>query len=93
MSFLIYLFVCLGACYAWNDTEVSVPARNFIAKFPYLSKPFLCHECSSFWISLGISFLLNPIDSYPIISNFLSAFCGFFVNLFFVRKNIIPYRN
>ena len=95
MNFLIYLVVCLGACYAWNDTEVSVPIRNYIAKFPYLSKPLLCHECSSFWISLVISFLINPIDSYsyPIISNFLSAFCGFFVNLFFVRKHIIPYRD
>jgi len=92
---LIYLLVSLGICYAWNDTEVSVPLRNKIATIPYISKPLLCHECSSFWISLAITFVLNPLADYsPLyVSNVLSAFCGFFINLFFVRRHIIPYRD
>ena len=95
MSLISYLMVCLGVCYAWSDTEVSVPLRNRIAKIPYLHKPLLCHECSSFWISLAITFVLNPLSDYsPLyVSNVLSAFCGFFINLFFVRRHIIPYRD
>lgn len=94
MNFLIYLIICLGVSYGWSDTEAAVPFRNFIAKIPYIRKPLLCHECSSFWISLGISFLINPISemTFPLVSNFLSAFCGFFINLYFVRKQIIPIR-
>jgi hypothetical protein len=92
MIFVAYLFVCLGVCYAWNDTEVAIPFRNFIAKIPYVRKPFLCHECSSFWFSLAVSFLLNPLQDYaqPFVSNLLCAFCGFFINLLFVRRNLIP---
>jgi len=92
MIFVIYLMSTLGICYAWSDTEVSVPLRNYVARFPFLRKVLLCHECSSFWISLAISFFINPAEGYcfPIISNFLSAFCGFFINLFFVRNNKIP---
>ena len=90
---IIYLLVSLGICYAWNDTEVSVPLRNKVAQVPYIHKPLLCHECSSFWISLLLTIGLNPLSEYcaPYISNILSAFCGFFINLVFVRKHIIPY--
>lgn len=94
MSFLIYLIICLGVSYGWSDTEAATPFRNFIAKIPYVRKPLLCHECSSFWISLGLSFLVNPLNeiTLPVVSNILSAFCGFFINLYFVRKQIIPIR-
>jgi len=93
-KFLIYLFICLGVTYAWSDTEVSRPFRNFIAKIPYIQKPLLCHECSSFWISLGVSFFINPLFgfTYPFLSNILSAFCGFFINLYFVRNNLVKYK-
>lgn len=92
---VIYLLVSLGICYAWSDTEVSVPLRNKVATIPYISKPLLCHECSSFWISLLITLFINPLENYaPLyISNLFSAFIGFFANLFFVRKHIIPYRD
>lgn len=86
-SFLIYLFLTLGLTYAWSDTEASRPFRNFIAKIPYIRKPLLCHECSSFWISLGLTIFLNPLSllTLPYISNILSAFAGFFINYLFVR--------
>jgi len=92
--FLIYLFLCLAFAYGWSDTEASRPFRNFIAKIPYIRKPLLCHECSSFWISLGLSFFINPLASftYPILSNIFSAFAGFFINLIFVRNHLIKYK-
>jgi len=95
MSLIIYLLTSLGVCYAWSDTEISVPLRNRVAKIPFLSKPLLCHECSSFWISLAISFFINPVEPYTYkgVSNIISAFCGFFINLYFVRKHIIPFRD
>jgi len=95
MILLYFLCLSLGVCYAWSDTEVSVPFRNYIAKFPILSKPLLCHECSSFWISLLLTCFINPFEdiTFPVVSNILSAFCGFFINLYFVRKHIIPFRD
>jgi hypothetical protein len=93
--FLIYLFLCLALAYGWSDTEASRPFRNFIARIPYIRKPLLCHECSSFWISLGLSFLINPLNyfTYPILSNILCAFAGFFINLIFVRNHLIKYKD
>jgi hypothetical protein len=94
-QFLAYLFVCLGVTYAWSDTEIARPFRNFIAKIPYIHKPLLCHECSSFWISLAISFFINPFDllTYTYFSNLFSAFCGFFINLYFVRNQLVKYKD
>ena len=95
MTFVIYLVASLGLCYAWSDTEASRPIRNFIARIPYIRKPLLCHECSSFWISLLLSIFINPLEDLcqPIVSNICSAFCGFFINLVFVRKHWIPYKD
>jgi hypothetical protein len=94
-QFLIYLFVCLGVTYAWSDTEIARPFRNFIAKIPYIHKPLLCHECSSFWISLAISFFINPLNGLicSYFSNIFSAFCGFFINLYFVRNQLVKYKD
>ena len=95
MIFLIYLITCLGVAYGWSDTDASVPFRNMVAKVPYIRTALLCHECSSFWISLFISLFINPLQdtTYPAVSNIFSAFCGFFINLYFVRKKIIPYKD
>jgi len=93
-NFLAYLFLCLSITYAWSDTEAARPFRNFLVKIPYIHKPLLCHECSSFWISLVLSFFINPFITltYPILSNILSAFCGFFINLYFVRNQLVKYK-
>lgn len=94
-SFIIYLLSSLALSYAWSDTEVSKPLRNLVARVPYIRKPLLCHECVSFWISLALSWFLNPLEDMttPIVSNLLSAFCGFFINMIFVRKHLIPYKD
>lgn len=90
LLYFVYLFSCLALAYAWSDTEASRPFRNFIARVPYIRKPLLCHECSSFWISLGLSLFLNPLELYlpNIISNIILAFNGFFINYIFVRHLI-----
>lgn len=95
MLFLVYLFLCLSLTYAWSDTEASRPFRNLVAKIPYIRKPLLCHECSSFWISLGLSLFVNPLLCIvPLyISNILCAFGGFFINYLFVRHILKPKDN
>lgn len=94
-EFLVYLIASLGLSYGWSDTEASRPLRNFVATIPFIHKPLLCHECSSFWISLLLTLIINPLkDSAPIIiSNIVAAFCGFFINLYFIRKHIIPIKD
>lgn len=56
----------------WSFAEIFRPVRNFVAKIPYVRRPLLCPECSSFWIGLGVSFLFNPILldwHFPLVSN------------------------
>lgn len=93
MDTITYLLCCLGVSYAWSDTDASTPFRNMVARIPYIRKPLLCHECCSFWISLLVSLFFNPLNDYGFItSNIILAFCGFFVNMAFVRLKLIPYR-
>lgn len=94
MLFIVYLFVCLGVTYSWSDTEVAIPFRNMVARIPYIRRPLLCHECSSFWFSLLISFFINPLElnCEKYFSNVLCAFCGFFINLLFVRNKWVAYK-
>jgi hypothetical protein len=94
IELLSFILCSLGLSYGWSDTEASRPLRNFIATIPYIHKPLLCHECSSFWISLLLTIFLNPMRDYSgiFISNILSALIGFFVNLYFVRNHLIPFK-
>lgn len=93
IKFILFLFLSLSVTYAWIHTEVTRPIRNFIARIPIIHKPFLCHECSSFWISLFLSFFIDPFNGFIInqyfISNIFSAFCGFFINFLFARNEIV----
>ena len=93
INLILFLLCSLGVSYAWSDTDATKPLRNFIARFPHIRKPLLCHECSSFWISLLLSFFFCPIVELPIVNNILLAFCGFFVNLYFSRNHLIPFNN
>lgn len=95
MILFVYCIISLGLCYAWSDTDVSRPLRNIVARIPYIRSPLLCHECSSFWIGLILSYFINPIGvycDYP-ISNIFSAFCSFFINLVFVRNKYIALKD
>lgn len=66
----------------YSFSDIFNPIRNLIAKVPYIRRPFLCPECSSFWFGLFVSFLYNPI-----ILNFkflflTNIFCGLVTHLF-----------
>lgn len=84
MEIIYFLSSSLGASFIWSFEEIFTPTRNFIAKyFGKLRKPFLCSECSSFWIGFIFSFLFNPFFNYVplyILSNIL---CGLSNYLFF----------
>jgi hypothetical protein len=45
----------------WSFAEIFKPIRNFVAKIPYIRRPLLCPECSSFWMGFGVSFFYNPL--------------------------------
>jgi hypothetical protein len=67
----------LSVSYMWSFSEIFRPVRNFVARIPYIKKPLLCPECSSFWFGFVVSFLYNPI----ILTNFsliliTNAFAG-----------------
>lgn len=77
MEIIYFLLSSLGACFIWSFEEIFISIRNFVAKyFGKFRKPFLCPECSSFWIGVIFSLLLNPYWMYVpfyILSNIL---CG-----------------
>lgn len=84
MEIIYFLISSLGASLIWSFEEISIPVKNFIAKyFGKLRKPFLCPECSSFWVGVLFSLIFNPFLNYInlyIISNIM---CGFANYLFF----------
>lgn len=95
MILILYCIISLGICYAWNDTEISRPMRNIVARIPYVRSAMLCHECSSFWIGLVLSFFIDPVKPYcdSLVSHILSAFCSFFINLLFVRNKYVSLKD
>lgn len=58
---LYYICLSLSFTYMWSFAEIFRPIRNFVARIPYIRRPLLCPECSSFWIGLFVSFLYNPV--------------------------------
>ena len=76
----------------WNFAEIFIPVRNFIAKIPYIRKPLLCPECSSFWIGLFFSFFYNPLASifqhlsYIMCGSITHLFCAYFFIYFLKLK-------
>jgi hypothetical protein len=66
----------------WSFSEIFTPIRNFVSRIPYLRRPLICPECSSFWVGVFSSILYNPIVldfDYILISNIL---CGLITHLF-----------
>jgi len=65
----------------YSFSEIFKPIRNKISYIPYIRRPFLCPECSSFWFGLMCSFLYNPIKldvEVPLLTN---IFCGLVTHL------------
>lgn len=79
-DFFIYIILSLSISFMWSFAEIFSPVRNFIAKIPYIRKPLLCPECSSFWVGFLFSFIYNPFyQTLHIFSFFLG---GLSVHLF-----------
>ena len=91
-NILSYLLISCSLSFMWNFAEIFIPIRNLIAKIPYLRKPFLCPECSSFWIGLFFSFLYNPLInqfkyiSYILCGSITHIICAYIFLLFLKLK-------
>ena len=94
LDLLYFLSLSLSVTVMWGFSKIFGPIRNFISRIPYIRRPLLCPECSSFWFGLFVSFLYNPIFlnlDFLFISN---IFCGLVSHLFahflftYSKKNI-----
>jgi hypothetical protein len=79
---MYYLCISISFAYMWSFTEIFIPVRNFVAKIPYVRRPLLCPECSSFWIGLFVSFIYNPIILDMNILFLTNICCGLVTHLF-----------
>ena len=66
--------------YSFSQAFLSV--RNLVARIPYIRRPMLCPECSSFWFGLAFSFLYNPIQLDIQIIGATNLMCGLVTHLF-----------
>jgi hypothetical protein len=77
---LAYIVLSISVSFMWSFSEIFSSVRNLVARIPYIRRPLICPECSSFWMGFLVSFLYNPlfldlgILSYP--------FCGLVTHLF-----------
>lgn len=82
ISNLIYfLFISLSFSYMWSFSDIFKSVRNFISKIPYIRRPLICPECSSFWTGLLCSFLYNPIMLDIKIIGISNIICGLITHL------------
>lgn len=79
-NLFVYIILSLSLSFVWSFSEIFSPVRNFIAKIPYIRKPLLCPECSSFWVGLATCFFYNPL--FNILGYFSFPFSGLVVHLF-----------
>ena len=96
--FDVLYFVCLSLSFSvmWSFSEIFRPIRNIVSRIPYIRKPLICPECSSFWIGFFVSFLYNPVilDFNILIIN--NIVCGLLTHLFafflYGKKNSLENR-
>lgn len=92
-NLIYYICISLSFSYMWSFADIFIPVRNFVAKIPYVRRPFLCPECSSFWIGLAISFLYNPIVLNLDLLFLTNICCGLVTHLFACILYKIIYKN
>jgi hypothetical protein len=90
---LTYTILGLSVSFMWSFSEIFAPVRNFIAKIPYIRRPLICPECSSFWMGILVSLFYNPlfltlgIFSYPFSGLTVHLFACFLYKIYFKLKN------
>ncbi len=77
---LTYVLLSLSVSFMWSFSEIFGPVRNLVAKIPYIRRPLLCPECSSFWMGLFVSLIYNPLYQELYIFSFFMG--GLVVHLF-----------
>jgi hypothetical protein len=82
--FDVLYFVCLSLSFSvmWSFSEIFRPVRNVVSRIPYIRKPLICPECSSFWIGFFVSFLYNPVVLNFDILIIENIICGLLTHLF-----------
>lgn len=90
---LTYIILSLGVSFVWSFSDIFIPIRNFVAKIPYIRRPLLCPECSSFWIGLFTALFYNPL--YYNLGLFSFIFCGLSTHFFacFLYKIYLKIKN
>jgi hypothetical protein len=77
---ILFLLLSVSVSQMWSFAKIFIPIRNIIAKIPFISRPLLCPECSSFWIGVAVSLFYNPLRGE---FNFIvaTAFAGLLTHL------------
>jgi hypothetical protein len=90
--FEILYFVCISLSFSvmWSYSEIFNPVRIIISRIPYIRKPLLCPECSSFWVGFFVSFFYNPVILDIEITGLSNIVCALITHLFafYFYKNI-----
>lgn len=81
-NLLYYILISLSFSYMWSFADIFIPVRNFVARIPYVRRPLLCPECSSFWVGLFVSFLYNPLILDINVLFLTNICCGLVTHLF-----------
>lgn len=81
-NLLYYILISLSFSYMWSFADIFIPVRNFVARIPYIRRPLLCPECSSFWVGLFVSFLYNPLILDINVLFLTNICCGLVTHLF-----------
>lgn len=76
-----YIFISLSVSYMYSFSDIFLPVRNMIARIPYIRRPLLCPECSSFWFGLCVSFMYNPVVIDITIPYLTNIICGLITHL------------
>lgn len=81
-NLLYYILISLSFSYMWSFADIFIPVRNFVARIPYIRRPLLCPECSSFWVGFFVSFLYNPLILDINVLFLTNICCGLVTHLF-----------
>jgi len=77
---LTYVILGLSVSFMWSFSEIFSPVRNLVARIPYIRRPLICPECSSFWMGILVSLFYNPL--FLLLGFYSYPFCGLVVHLF-----------
>jgi hypothetical protein len=91
-NLLYFGILTLSVSSMWHFSEIFAKPRNIISRIPYIRRPLMCPECSSFWFGLSLSFIYNPILldlNFMFLSNILCGLVSyFFAHVVLMKKHV-----